>query len=126
KIEPGDGEFIRADAVKYLERMGRKGSRFDLIILDPPSFSRYENKVFSVKKDLVRLIGQAVDLLDTGGRLFVSTNSRGMTHSDLSRVVTSGAEGRRHQRIEFLGPDIDFPEKGKNAESHLVAAWVEF
>jgi 23S rRNA G2069 N7-methylase RlmK/C1962 C5-methylase RlmI len=125
-IEPGPNEFIRTEALKYLERMGRKKARFDLIILDPPSFSRYEKKVFSIRRDLVRLIRLAVDILDAGGILFVSTNFREMTSRGLLKAVHAAAGGRKYKKFEFLGPDMDFPGKGKEAESHLVAVWIEF
>ncbi len=118
-------EFIRADAGRYLERALAKDNRFGLIILDPPSFARYENKVFSVKKDLPLLIALAVKALEPGGFLFVSTNFSGITHDDLEDMVRIAALTRRIQRVERRGQDTDFTGSGLMPESYLAALLVK-
>lgn len=118
-------EFIRADAVRYLERALVKDNRFGLIILDPPSFARYENKIFSVKKDFPRLIGLALKALDPEGFLFVSTNFSGITFDDLEGMVSSAAGERRIQRVERLGQDTDFTGSALTRESYLAALLVK-
>ena len=118
-------EFIRADAGRYLERALVKDNRFGLIILDPPSFARHENKVFSVKKDLPRLIASAIKALEQGGFLFVATNFSGITHDDLQDMVSFAAGERRIQRVERLGQDTDFPGRALMPESYLAALLVK-
>lgn len=118
-------EFIRADAVRYLERAFAKNNRFGLIILDPPSFARYENKVFSVNKDLPRLISSAIKALDRDGFLFVSTNCGGITIDDLERMASSAAGERRIKIVERLGQDTDFTGRGLMRESYLAALLVK-
>ena len=118
-------EFIRADAVRYLERAFAKNNRFGLIILDPPSFARYENKIFSVNKDLPRLISLAIKVLERDGFLFVSTNCGGITIDDLERMASSAAGGRRIKRVERLGQDTDFTGRGLMRESYLAALLVK-
>lgn len=118
-------EFIRADAVRYLERAFAKDNRFGLIILDPPSFARHENKVFSVNKDLPRLISLAIKALERDGFLFVATNCSGITIDGLGRMVGSAADGRRIKIVERLGQDTDFTGRGLMRESYLAALLVE-
>jgi 23S rRNA (cytosine1962-C5)-methyltransferase len=125
RLVPSRNEFIRADAVQYLERALAKDNRFDLIILDPPSFARHEGRSFSVRKDLSPLIGLAMNVLNSGGLLFVSTNLIAVFHDSLEAMVRAAAQRRRIKRIQRLSPDEDFRGSGPATEGHLAALLVE-
>jgi 23S rRNA (cytosine1962-C5)-methyltransferase len=122
---PGPDEFVRADAVEYLERAVKVNNRFDFIILDPPSFARFEGRVFSVKKDLLRLVELAAEVLEPGGLLLIATNLSDVTHDDLLDMATVVGKKQRVKKIERLGQDVDFPGSGLMPESYLAAALVE-
>lgn len=67
--------FYVADVFDFLKRAARKKNQFDLVIVDPPSFSRNrKGSVFSVKKDLACLVRRALEVTRRDGRLFVSSN----------------------------------------------------
>jgi 23S rRNA (cytosine1962-C5)-methyltransferase len=68
----------RADVLVWLEDATDKGPQFDLIVLDPPSFSNSKKMrgVLDVQRDHVWLIRQCRALLREGGELFFSTNLR--------------------------------------------------
>lgn len=56
--------WIVDDAVKFLEREHRRGRRYDLIILDPPSYGRgAKGEVFKIENDLPRLLALLAALL---------------------------------------------------------------
>jgi len=118
---PARDEFIPGDAMRYLERAVRKDNRFGLIILDPPSFARHKEGVFSVKKHMAHLIELAVKALDAGGILFVATNLSGMTQDDLIDMIAHGAGKRGITRQERLGQDVDFPGSHPMQESYPAA-----
>lgn len=120
-LVPAPNEFIRADAVEYLERAAKKDNRFDLILLDPPSFARYEGKSFNVKKDLAPLVQSAVAVLNPGGSIFVATNYSLMTHDTLLDMVHAAAGERQLMQVERLGQDADFTSSNLMPESYLVA-----
>ncbi|WP_041523137.1 bifunctional 23S rRNA (guanine(2069)-N(7))-methyltransferase RlmK/23S rRNA (guanine(2445)-N(2))-methyltransferase RlmL [Gilvimarinus agarilyticus] len=65
----------KADCVKWLKEADQK---FDLIMLDPPSFSNSKKMidVLDVQRDHVSLIDQSMVLLDEGGVLYFSNNLR--------------------------------------------------
>ncbi|MGM0593840.1 MAG: bifunctional 23S rRNA (guanine(2069)-N(7))-methyltransferase RlmK/23S rRNA (guanine(2445)-N(2))-methyltransferase RlmL [Pseudomonadota bacterium] len=71
--------YTQADCTRWLEQEAQKGpARFDLIFLDPPTFSsskRMETS-FDVQRDHVELIRHAVSLLAEGGLLLFSNNYR--------------------------------------------------
>ncbi|MCB1757679.1 MAG: bifunctional 23S rRNA (guanine(2069)-N(7))-methyltransferase RlmK/23S rRNA (guanine(2445)-N(2))-methyltransferase RlmL, partial [Gammaproteobacteria bacterium] len=75
--DTGPHEFIRADCLAWLAEPP-EGARYDLILLDPPTFSnstRMEQD-WDVQRDHVRLIRQAMRLLDADGLLIFSNNFR--------------------------------------------------
>src|SRR6185295_10686395 len=61
-----------------LESPDRAKDRFDLVVLDPPSFSASKRaRRFDIQRDHPRLLGLTLDLLAPGGALYFSTNFRG-------------------------------------------------
>lgn len=73
-----NNQIVRADCLKFLEEEVRGGSRYDLIILDPPTISRSKkmDQMFDIQEDYPFLIKKSLELLAKGGTLFFSTNSR--------------------------------------------------
>ncbi|MDP3143666.1 MAG: class I SAM-dependent methyltransferase [Candidatus Omnitrophota bacterium] len=118
-------EFIRGDAVYYLKRALIKDNRFDLVILDPPSFARYDGKTFIVKKDFPQLINSAIKALNPDGLLFVSTNFSGISLDNLGDMVGTAAGERRIKSVLRLGQDKDFIGSGLMQESYLAALLVK-
>jgi len=69
-------ELHRADCLQWLEGQETWGPRFDLIFLDPPTFSNSKRVegVLDVQRDHVGMIRRSLKLLRPGGRLVFSTN----------------------------------------------------
>jgi len=69
-------ELFRADCLQWLESQAVWGPRFDLIFLDPPTFSNSKRMdgVLDVQRDHVGMIRRSLKLLRPGGRLLFSTN----------------------------------------------------
>ncbi len=68
-------QLEQADCLRWLESCRE---RFDLIMLDPPTFSNSKrmDDVLDVQRDHVRLIDRCMELLNPGGVLYFSTNLR--------------------------------------------------
>lgn len=71
-------EIVRADCLKFLDEELRTSSRYDIIIIDPPTISRSKKmeQLFDIQIDYISLIKKALSLLSSEGILFFSTNSR--------------------------------------------------
>jgi 23S rRNA (guanine2445-N2)-methyltransferase / 23S rRNA (guanine2069-N7)-methyltransferase len=69
-------ELVRADCLQWLESQAVWGPRFDLIFVDPPTFSNSKRMdgVLDVQRDHVGMIRRSLKLLRPGGRLAFSTN----------------------------------------------------
>ncbi len=74
----GRHQLIKADVVPWLRAKAAEGARFDLVFLDPPTFSNSKSMCgdFDVQRDHVGLIQEASRLLKPGGLLLFSTNRR--------------------------------------------------
>lgn len=70
--------FVREDVFVFLDRAVREGERYDLVVMDPPSFSNSKRMadVLDVQRDHGLLIRKCRQLLSPGGQLFFSTNLR--------------------------------------------------
>lgn len=93
-------EFVQADCLDWLERAG-PWQRYDLIFLDPPSFSTSKRMqdTLDIQRDHIALIGAGARRLAAGGTLIFSTNLRrfrldetalaelGLAAEDLSRAT---------------------------------------
>ena len=123
-LEAGDHQFIRSDAAAYLERAHRQSKRFDLIVVDPPTFShgRRRKQSFSVERDLTHLIAASVDVLRSGGVMMLSTSYRKLSIQDLRKRAQAGARGRRFKVIATPPLPIDYAMD----RDHAKTAFLQF
>jgi len=76
RIEPGQHEFICGEVFDWLRRFRKQGRRFDVILLDPPTFSQSKQSgIFRAERDFGRLAAAALSLLKPRGVLFASSNA---------------------------------------------------
>ena len=77
-------QFTKADVISWLEKKSesiQEDKKFDLIILDPPTFSNSKStqNVLDINRDWPSLVANAVKLLNPNGILYFSTNSTRLT-----------------------------------------------
>ena len=107
--------FTRMDSEEYLDWAARKGHAFDVVILDPPSFSRAkssrgEPKTFGFEKDYFRLLAKCAARLAPGGRVFAVTNFGGIAAARFRAGVAEAlaAAGREAVSLRSIGLPEDF------------------
>lgn len=104
-------ELLVGDAIATLSRLASRGRRFDMVIIDPPTFAAGKGKPFTVLRDYAELIAAAVKVLDTGGMLAVSANTHRMTQDEFDRACANGGSmaGVVLRIVERRGLPADFP-----------------
>lgn len=119
-IPPEKHAFFAVDVFEQFKKAKKLGKTYDLIILDPPSFSRnQQGRVFSVKKDMKSLIGESCDILKSRGTLFVSSNLATWDSLELKRLVQDVLKEKK-VRVEWLNlPSI--PADLSTLEAALAA-----
>ena len=89
--------WIVDDATKFLKREERRSSKYDGIILDPPSFGRgSKGEVFKIEKSIIPLLDSSRTCLSAAPRfLLLSCHTPGFTPTTLRYLLedTLGAKG---------------------------------
>ncbi len=101
RIKPDQHHFERSDCITWLKRTSR---RYDLIFLDPPTFSNSRNtkSVFDVQQDHPHLIQLAFNCLTEAGILIFSNNLRNFK---LDNQITDAYQVEEISK-ETLPPDF--------------------
>ena len=81
-------QIVRADVFQYLVDAVKQNKQFDLIVLDPPSFSNSKKMldILDIQRDQAKLIDCAMRLLAQDGILYFSNNLRSFTLDDAIEV----------------------------------------
>lgn len=79
--------FTKEDAIKWLKKKSQtitQNEKFDIIILDPPTFSNSKSteNVLDINRDWPDLLEFCVKLLNSNGTLYFSTNSTRLTFDE--------------------------------------------
>jgi 23S rRNA (cytosine1962-C5)-methyltransferase len=93
------------DTLEFFKYAKRKNLQFDIIIIDPPSFSRNKNSSFSVQKDHPALINAALELLTPKGFIVFSNNKQDFR---LNKEKLTPCTVRNIQR-QTIPPDFTRP-----------------
>jgi 23S rRNA (cytosine1962-C5)-methyltransferase len=108
---PADHAFVAEDAFAWLAKAARRGERFDIVILDPPSYSTTRRTRFVAQSDYGSLAAAALGILAPGGQLLACTNHRGISVARFRRILFDAcrASGRVAQQVKALPSPSDFP-----------------
>src|SRR2546423_5576145 len=103
--------FIADDVFEVFPRLSRKGEKFDLIVLDPPTFSRsHRGKTFQIESDFEGLLMAALEVADRDCRLFLSTNCIRLADPPLEGMARDCLNAsRRAGSIHSQPPPVEFP-----------------
>jgi len=89
KLEGAPIRWIVDDATKFLKREVRRQTRYDAIVLDPPSFGRGANgEIFKIERDLLPLLDLCRDLLSPRPLFFLlSCHTPGLTPITMGHLI---------------------------------------
>jgi 23S rRNA (cytosine1962-C5)-methyltransferase len=103
-------DFVKGDVFDWLKRFGKRGQKFDVVILDPPSYSTTHETRFAVEQDTAQLVALAAPVVQPGGILIACTNYEQLPLQGFVSRVRTGLAGAAARIIETRHePDLDFP-----------------
>jgi 23S rRNA (cytosine1962-C5)-methyltransferase len=119
----GEHAMVADDCFSWLARTARRGERWDIVVLDPPSYSTTKRGRFVAESDYVDLAAAAMRILSPGGRLLACTNHRGISGGRFRKILFDAARaaGRDVAQVKDLPAPSDFPHVG---EPHTKSALV--
>ena len=120
-LTPDDFDFIEGDVFDWLQRFAKRDQLFDLVLLDPPSYSTVKKTRWMAEKNYNELATLAVKVVEPKGLLIACTNHAGLTRQAFRQQVLRGIEAA-NRKAEVIGfyhePELDFPRTA-NQEAYL-------
>lgn len=116
--------FVVMDVFDYFKYAKKKGLRFEVIVLDPPSFARNKKRTFSVAKDYHKLISQALELLTENGVLIASTNAANVSKAQFKKQLEKGFGEVKHTYLDFKTLPADFASNKADAQSQYLKVFT--
>jgi 23S rRNA (cytosine1962-C5)-methyltransferase len=100
-----------ANVFDFLKEAEMHEQKYDLIVLDPPSFTRTKSSITSALRGYKEIHLRALQMLEPGGLLVTFTCSHHITGGDLRQVlIGAGADARRSlRRIDSYTQRADHP-----------------
>jgi 23S rRNA (cytosine1962-C5)-methyltransferase len=125
-LAPAAHDFIYGDTFDWLRRLAKKGRAFDVIVLDPPTFSQSkENGVFRVERNFGDLVTAALPVLKPGGVLLASTNAADWPPEKFLASVTAAVRSARRKIVKqhYVPQPPDFPVS-RAEPAYLKTVWL--
>lgn len=80
--------YITDHVLKFIKREQKRGSQYDLIILDPPSYGRgAKGEVFKIEEHLIPMLEDLSQLLTKTGMVILSCHTPGFSPTILMRLL---------------------------------------
>lgn len=111
RLNPKRHEFIVGDCLEVLADLVRQKKRYDIILMDPPSFSTTTKSRFTTRGGTSDLVAASLPLLQNGGLLIASSNHQKVDLADYLKELRRGAlqAGSDLRVIALYGQPEDFP-----------------
>ncbi len=119
-------EFLCADVFELLPRLEEQGEQFDLVILDPPAFTKSRNSVKNAVKGYREINLRGMKLVKDGGYLATCSCSHFMTQELFAKTIGQAARNvhKRLRQVEFGTQAPDHPILWAADESYYLKFFV--
>lgn len=109
--------FLVDDVLKFLEREIRRGHKYDVIIMDPPSYGRGKNgEVWNIEKDFFNLISKCNLLLsNTPVFMMINTYTGGFSQTIIKNTLYKALNNKNI--LNIISDEIGI--KQKNTDIYL-------
>lgn len=128
EIDYKSQDIIVEDVFHYFKYALKKNLKFDLVILDPPSFARSKKYTFSAAKDYKDLLKETIALTEDNGVIVASTNCSTFSMKKFKGFIDTAFKetGEKYKiKEEFSLPD-DFKTKKEFQEgNYLKVVFIE-
>ena len=125
-LDPAAHDFIYGDTFDWLRRLAKKGRVFDVVVLDPPTFSQSkEHGTFRAEKDYGKLVIAALPVLKPGGVLLASTNAADWPPDNFLANVDAAVHAAKRKILQrhYVPQPSDFPIS-RAEPAYLKTVWL--
>ena len=117
--------FLVDDVVKFVEREIRRGNKYDIILMDPPSFGRGANKeVWNIETDLFDLVKKCTEILSDDPILFIiNSYTTGLSKTILENILNLTVNKKYKGNISSDELGIREENRGMILPCGIYARW---
>jgi 23S rRNA (cytosine1962-C5)-methyltransferase len=115
--------FAADDVGRYLANAARDARAYDVIVLDPPTFSAARGAAFSIDRDYAPLVAAAARVTVPGGILWLACNTREVSLTEIAQAGLQRA-GREARLLETGGLPPDYPTVLAHPEDRYLQVGV--
>lgn len=119
-------KFLCEDVFELLPELEERGEQFDVVILDPPAFTKSRNSVKNAVKGYREINLRAMKLVKDGGFLATCSCSHFMTYELFTQTIGQAARNvhRRLRQVEFRTQAPDHPILWAADESYYLKFYI--
>lgn len=124
----GTTSFLCADVFELLPSLEHNGEKFDVVILDPPAFTKSRNSVKNAVKGYREINMRGLKLVKDGGFLATCSCSHFMTPELFTRTIreAAGSVHKRLRQVEYRAQAADHPILWSGDESSYYLKFYIF
>lgn len=118
--------FQCQDVFELLPELEAKGEKFDVVILDPPAFTKSRNSIKNATKGYREINLRAMKLVKDGGFLATCSCSHFMSYELFTETINQAARNvhRRLRQVEFRTQAPDHPILWAADESYYLKFYI--
>jgi len=110
-LDPAGHAFLVQDCFALLQQLAAEGRRFDIVILDPPSFARDRQSRHAAERAYIRLNRLALGCVEPGGILASASCTGQVSPPAFHQILAEAARqaGKRLLMLHDAGHAVDHP-----------------
>ena len=118
--------FVCADVFDLLPKLEKKGEQFDVVILDPPAFTKSRNSIKNAVKGYREINLRGLKLVRDGGFLATCSCSHFMSPELFTKTIREAAAGvhKRLRQVEYRTQAADHPILWAADESYYLKFYI--
>ncbi len=119
-------KFLCRDVFELLPELERKGEKFDVVILDPPAFTKSRNSIKNAVKGYREINLRAMKLVKDGGFLATCSCSHFMDYALFTQTIHQAARNvhKRLRQVEYRTQAADHPILWAAEESYYLKFYI--
>ena len=119
-------EFLCEDVFELLPRLEQQGKQFDVVILDPPAFTKSRNSIKNAVRGYREINLRGLKLVRNGGYLATCSCSHFMSYELFTQTIAQAARNahKRLRQVEFRTQSPDHPILWAADESYYLKFYI--
>ncbi len=119
-------KFICEDVFELLPELEKQGEKYDVVILDPPAFTKSRNSIRNATKGYREINLRGMKLVKNGGYLATCSCSHFMSYELFTKTINQAAHNahKRLRQVEFHTQAPDHPILWAADESYYLKFYI--